>query len=243
MECKDMRKLLSPFVDDELSAHEAFMVAEHLETCAPCRREMEELKLFDERLKIAGRTSLTGMEELRAAITWRLSPWFVVRQWRGLGATVAALLFLVIGQQLFSAPSDPEATAFSNALIAEARLNVTKPFSLSWLEPRRLQDILKQEGLSAIPNLAPVGFHLEGARVCFPLSHPFVQLVYRNRNEAVALFVSHRWTRPLAGVTKKDGFTIVPLGVRAVFLVTKASLPNFRDTRQLAEEEVNALST
>jgi len=243
MDCKDIRKLLSPFVDNELSAHEAFMIAEHLEICAPCHREMEEIRRFDEQLKKAGREPQLELDDLRAAIFCRLSPWFRLRRWRGLGATAAALLFLIIGRQLFSAPSDPEATAFSDALIAEAQLNETQPFSLSWLEPQRLQDILKREGLSAIPNLAPAGFHLEGARVGYPLSHPFVQLVYRNQHEAVTLFVSHRWTRSLSGVTKKDGFTIVPLGIRAVFLVTKASLVNFTDTRQLAEEEISALST
>lgn len=243
MECKDIRKLLSPFVDNELSAHEAFTVAEHVETCAPCHYEMEELRLLDEQLKAAGRIPPTGLEDLRIAITRRLSPWFLVRQWRSVGATAAALFFLVIGSQLFSAPSDPEATAFSNALIAETQLNETQPFSLPWLEPQRIQDVLQREGLSAIPNLAPAGFHLEGVRICYPLSHTFVQLVYRNRNEAVTLFVSHRWTRSLSGVTKKDGFTIVPLGIRAVFLVTKESLTNFTDTRQLAEEEISVLST
>jgi anti-sigma factor RsiW len=243
MECKDIRKLLSPFVDNELSAHEAFMVAEHLEICAPCHREMEDIRRFDEQLKTAGRAPASGIEDLRAAITWRLSPWFWVRQWRGVGATVAALFFLVIGRQLFSAPSDPEATAFSEALIAEMQMNTSQLFSLAWLDPQSMHDVLKQEGLVEIPNLAPAGFHLEGARICYPLSHPFVQLVYRNRNEEVTLFVSRRWTRPLSGITKRDGFTIVPLGIRAVFLVTKDSLVNFTDTRELAEEEISALST
>lgn len=243
MDCKDIRKLLSPFVDNELSAHEAFTVAEHVEICAPCHREMEDLRRLDEQLKEAGRAPLEGLEDLRIAILRRLSPWFLVRQWRSVGAAAAALFFLIIGPQLFSAPSDPEATAFSEALIAEIRLNETQPFSLSWLDPRRVQDIIKREGLSAIPNLAPVGFHLEGARICYPLSHTFVQLVYRNHNEEVTLFVSRRWTRSLSGITKRDGFTIVPLGIRAVFLVTKESLINFTDARQLAEEEVSALST
>lgn len=243
MECKDMRKLLSPFIDNELSAHEAFMVAEHLEGCTPCHREMEELRRFDEQLKTAGRRPLSGIEDLRDGIMWRLSPWFWVRRWRGAGAAAAALLFLVIGRQLFSAPSDPEATAFSDALIVETRLQQNEPFSLSWLEPQSVQDILKQEGLGAIPNLAPAGFHLEGARVCYPLSHPFVQLVYRNRNEEVMLFVSRRWTRSLSGTIEREGFTIVPLGVRAVFLVTKESLVNFADTRELAEEEIGALTS
>jgi hypothetical protein len=94
-----------------------------------------------------------------------------------------------------------------------------------------------------VPQLAPVGFDMEWGGNCFPLLHPFIQLVYRNRNEEVTMFVSRRWTRSLSGVTKYDGFTIVPLGIRAVFLVTKESLGNFTDTRELAEEEISALST
>jgi anti-sigma factor RsiW len=243
MDCKDIQKLLTPFVDNELSAHESFMVAEHVETCSPCHREMEDMRRFDDQLRAAGRVPLPRVEELRAAITWRLSPWFLVRRWRSVGAAAAALFFLVIGKQIFSAPADPEATAFSEALVAEMRLTVANPFSLSWLDPQSVQDILKQEGLAETPNLAPVGFHLEGARICYPLSHPFLQLMYRNRSEEVTLFVSRRWTRSLSGLTKKDGFTIVPLGLRAVFLVTKESLLNFVDLRDLAEEEISALST
>jgi len=91
--------------------------------------------------------------------------------------------------------------------------------------------------------LAPAGFHLEGARLCNPLSYMFLQLVYRNRNEEVSLFVSKRWTRPFSGVVKREGFTIVPLGIRAVYLVTKESLVNFADMRELAQEEIDALST
>jgi anti-sigma factor RsiW len=243
MECKDIRKLLSPFVDNELSALEAFSVAEHLEECAPCQRELETLRKFDERLKVAGQAPIEGIEELRATLLTIFSPWAWARRWRGVGAAAAVLLFLVVGRQLFSAPSDPEATAFGDAIVAEIHLNATQPFSLPWLDPQSLREVLRQEGLSDIPNLAPVGFHLEGGRVCYPLSHLFLQLVYRNRNEEVSLFISRRWHRSLSGIRKQDGLTIVPLGMRAVFLVTKESLENFADTRDLAEEEISALSS
>jgi len=243
MECKDIRRLVSPFIDNELGAHDAFTVAEHLEDCTACQREMEELRRFDEQLRVAGRVSVDGAEELRGIIVAMLSPWAWVRRWRGAGVAAAVLLFLVVGRQLFSAPSDPEATAFSEALIAEVQLNATEPFSLPWLDPQSLRDVLRQEGLTELPNLALAGFHLEGARVCYPLSHLFVQLVYRNRSEEISLFISRRWTRSLSGIRKQDGFTVVPLGIRAVFLVTKESLENFSDTRQLAEVEISALST
>jgi hypothetical protein len=201
------------------------------------------LRRFDERLRVAGHAPIEGVDEVRATILTTLSPWSWVRRWRGVGAAAAVLLFLVVGRQLFSAPSDPEATAFSEALIAEMQLNTTQPFSLAWLDPQSTQDVLRQEGLESLPNLGPAGFHLEGARVCYPLGRVFVQLVYRSRHEEVSLFVSRRWTRPLSGMSKREGFTIVPLGLRAVFLVSKESLENFADVHQLAEEEVSALST
>ena len=243
MECKEFQKLLSPFIDNELGAHDAFMVAEHLEVCIPCHREMETLRRFDERLKMAGRLPVEGIEEFRLRTLDLISPWGWVRRWRGLGAAAAVFLFLIVGRQLFSAPSDPETTAFSESLISEVQLNINQPFLLPWLDPHSLQNVLRQEGLKEIPNLAPAGFHLEGGRVCNPLGRSFIQLVYRSRNEEVSLFVSRRWDRPFSGIVKRDGFTIVPLGIRAVFLVTRDSLPNFVDTRQLAEEEINALSS
>ncbi|MCS6927586.1 MAG: zf-HC2 domain-containing protein, partial [Candidatus Binatia bacterium] len=153
MECKDMRKLLSPFIDNELSAQEAFTVAEHLEGCLSCQREMEALRSIDARLREAGRIPLAGLEELRADILAALSPWLWIRRWRGIGVAAVALLFLVVGPQLFSAPADPEAEAFSKALITEVQLNTTQPFSLSWLDPQSLHHVLRREGLSELPSL------------------------------------------------------------------------------------------
>src|SRR5215203_3207901 len=115
---------------------------------------------------------------------------------------------------------------WTTTLFCAVQLNINQPFSLPWLDPQSLQNVLRQEGLNEIPNLAPAGFHFEGGRVCNPLSRSFIQLVYRNRNEEISLFVSRRWDRPFSGTIKREGFTIVPLGIRAVFLVTKDSLPN-----------------
>jgi hypothetical protein len=204
---------------------------------------METLRRFDEQLKTVGQRPLEGMEDFRLRILNFISPWAWARRWRGLSAAAAVLMFLVVGPQLFSASSDPETTAFSESLITEVQLNISQPFSLMWLDPQSLQKVLQQEGLQEVPNLAPAGFHFEGGRVCNPLSRPFLQLTYRNSNEEIFLFVSRRWDRPFSGTVKRDGFTIVPLGIRAVFLVTKDSLPNFIDARQVAEEEINALSS
>ena len=98
MECKDIRKLLSPFIDNELGAQDTFTVAEHLDECAPCQREMEALRRFDERLRVAGHAPLEGIDEVRANILALFSPWTWARRWRGVGAAAAVLLFLVVGR-------------------------------------------------------------------------------------------------------------------------------------------------
>ncbi len=51
MDCKDIQKLLSPFIDNELGAQDSFAVAEHLETCPSCLHEMEAMRDLDEQLK------------------------------------------------------------------------------------------------------------------------------------------------------------------------------------------------
>ena len=246
MECREIQKLLSPFIDNELGARDTFTVAEHIDVCTTCHTEMQTLQQLDERLQTAGRALPKGQEnidELREHILSLFAPWAWVRRWRGVGVAAAALLFLVIGQQLFSAPYDPEARAFSNALVNEMRLNDTSMFSLAWLDTTHLDDVLHQESLTDLPNLSPAGFHLVRARVSRPLKQVFVQLVYQRRNEEVSIFVSRRWKRSLAGMRQQDGYTISPLGIRAVFLVSQDALPDFADVYQLAEEEINALST
>ena len=121
MECKDIQKLLSPFIDNELGAQDAFAVAEHLDTCPSCLREMEAMRDLDEQLKQIGWTPIEGTEEMHARILESISPLPLIRRWRIAGIAAAVLLSLVVGRQIFSAPSDPETTAFSEALIAEVQ--------------------------------------------------------------------------------------------------------------------------
>src|SRR4051812_16715459 len=112
MECKDIQKLLSPFVDNELGAQDAFTVAEHLEVCSVCLREMEVIREIDAQLKQVGQTPIDGVEELRTRIFAAISPIPWIRRWCVAGIAAAVLFSLVVGRQLFSAPADPETAAF-----------------------------------------------------------------------------------------------------------------------------------
>lgn len=245
MECREVQKLLIPFADNELGVHDSFTVAEHLEQCPTCLRDFEVQRELDNALRAAGQAPLEGVEEFRQVLRERLvrKPWF--HRWLSLGAAAAVVLLLTLGHQIFSADSaDLEASAFCLALVADVQKNLGQPSALPWR--RDIQDIqllLRREGLTAIPNLSPAGLHLDRARVSRPLGYTFVHLIYRRGREEISLFVSRRWSRPLIIPWTGEGLSIIPLGMRAVFLATPGSLADLSEIRQLAEEEVDTLTT
>ncbi|MCG0278935.1 MAG: zf-HC2 domain-containing protein, partial [Thermanaeromonas sp.] len=51
MRCRQARKMLSPYIDDELSDAERAALEEHLNSCEACRSELEALKRISEGLK------------------------------------------------------------------------------------------------------------------------------------------------------------------------------------------------
>lgn len=51
MKCRQAKKLLSPYIDDELSDAERAALEEHLESCEACRSELEALKKISESLR------------------------------------------------------------------------------------------------------------------------------------------------------------------------------------------------
>jgi hypothetical protein len=243
MECREVQKLLIPFADNELDVHNSFTVAEHLDQCPTCLRDFEVQRKLDNALRAVGQTPLEGVEEFRQVLRQRLvrKPW--PRRWLGLGIAAVAVLLLTMGHQNFSADSaGPEASAFCLALVAEQK-NAGQLLTLPWLrDPEKIRDLLRREGLMDIPNLGPAGFHLDRARVSRPLGYTFIRLVYHRGRQEICLFVSRRWSRPLIVPWTGEGLSIIPLGVRAVFLAVPGSLPDLTEVRQLAEEEVNTLT-
>ena len=74
MDCKDAHKLLSPFLDNELSARDTFPVAEHLDVCPACQQELAAMQQLDTRLREAGHRPVGGTDELRASVMALCSP-------------------------------------------------------------------------------------------------------------------------------------------------------------------------
>lgn len=100
MNCADAKKLLHPYLDEELDAPSAIAVAEHLQQCARCAAELERHKAASGLIKAAMRPEPGAAVDLSAMrrmleIEHRPAEATHRRRWFALGApalTVAALL-------------------------------------------------------------------------------------------------------------------------------------------------------
>lgn len=209
MNCHEAERLLDAYVDGELGPDDMASIAEHLETCAECRRRLEEREALgrlvralpyyevspDLRTKVAGtRQSLRRsrvaprMTALAAAAVLVLAvgsivsfrAWWTTRSTSALADQIARRhVSAMAGQHLVDVPSSDQHTV--------------KP----WFQG-------KLDFSPIVVDLAPAGFPLVGGRLDSIDGRSVAALVYTRRLHVINLFI---WPTD-AGVTTIDTRTI-----------------------------------
>lgn len=160
MSCKIYREMLHSYINDELNALEATAVSEHLEACAACSKEVEEIK----RLKVVAAAikpeiiPISGLKEnIMSAIklTKKMRPAaYDVKVLGRLGASLVACGMLVMVLNFTSLGSNLEARSDKmNYDMQDIGQRITQPMALI------------NEGLidmsSKLVNLNGITFRLE----------------------------------------------------------------------------------
>ncbi len=96
MICRNVREVLSAYLDDQLSASEALAIAAHLESCASCRDELEGL-LFTSRL-VSSLALPTLSVDLASTVVARASASSWSKGWKSLQTAFSARRAFVAGQ-------------------------------------------------------------------------------------------------------------------------------------------------
>ena len=108
MDCKQVRRLISPYLDSELSRSETFEVCEHLRQCPDCAARFEQERVAEELIR--ERLLRTRMPEplwdrIQRKLTRRgLAPW---NRYAWTLATAAALLLVALGVGLWNLRTGP----------------------------------------------------------------------------------------------------------------------------------------
>jgi len=209
MKCQDARRLLSPYLDSELSGQEAFGVSRHLEQCVACARRFE----AEERLEhaiveaIAPRSECPG-DYIAAIQGGTLRP----RRRQAVRLMVIAALLIAVGgliTLLLRTRDQPATLAASLLRMHHEVLSGTE------LPHATVRDLAGAERFFAdrnVPVRFPPWLDVRGVRLCALGGEPLALLFARDGGREVSVFAgSERLLRPFDQERQRlvDGARIV----------------------------------
>jgi anti-sigma factor RsiW len=206
--CREIEPLLTPYVDQEATAAQRSLVAEHLQGCSTCRARAEAETRGRSVLRA---TSSTLREEAPARLVARCRPparvaaagwlqWRLVPSTRGLAMAAAALL--IVTSVLFTFGGS------SRVLAAGLALDHLKCFALFERSSAQTDAAALSRQLHVdygwrltVPTSSPtLKLQLVGGRRCFSTDGRVAHILYRHDGRPLSLFVMPNVMRGAAEV-------------------------------------------
>ena len=206
--CEEIRPLLYPWLDDELEAERAALVAAHLDACPECERRAAAERRFLERVGEGGRE--TAPEGLRARIEAILdsgkapghhAPTAIPggpgrRRWLVPAIAAAAVLLLLVSRPWGEAPAPARAASFAADFDAHAAAAPSeKPFS---------------EGVQAPAPPGLPGARLAGLSECIIDGSAYAHYTFQIGDRLVSIFLPlEDAVLPAPGSARAGGTSVV----------------------------------
>ena len=242
MNCDDVRALLGPFLDDEIADPLLCRrVADHIEACKACSKELEALSAVRRSLREAPprfeapaglRAKIEAAAGMKAPPTpsKRKRKTWVLFPVGALAAALALILFL----------TDRTSGRIEDDLVADhvRSLQADHLFDVASTDQHTVKPWFqgKLDFSPAVPQLADQGFPLVGGRLDYVNKRPAAALVYRRNKHVINVLV----TKPMdggasSGVEDRDGYHVLHwaaggLDYWAISDVNPADLIEFKDS-------------
>lgn len=201
MTCEESRKLIDPYLDQEVDPTQQEAMRKHLEGCAGCRKAVEEQRALSQAIREGYEPS-----QVPASLRRQIHQATVDRPkrggfWLGTAFGAAAVLLFVFLWPKATVPAEDLVNRHIQAMagrlidVASSDRHTVKP----WFQG-------KIDFSPEIPDLASQGFPLVGGRLDRIFNRPTATLVYRRRAHIINVFVSAGETR--AGEGDLRGFHV-----------------------------------
>lgn len=198
IDCGEVRELLNPYADDELTTAEREAVRKHIDCCADCRKAFDNLQALTSRLRAVG--TLAMPLDLRSRVQASIdrtargnAPTAAWRKYGMLAASHAAVAMLcaaitmwLVGRQ------DLQATMTRDLVASHVRSILAGPLvQVASSDTHTLKPwlVTKVPFAADVIDLTGQGFPLRGARVEYVLGQSAAALVYERRNHRINVLV------------------------------------------------------
>lgn len=255
-ECRELERLLAPYIDGETDARQRASVDDHLGACPPCRDRVAAERLARDVVRARrGDLRSCAPDGLRARCAAQrpaagVTPIASRRPFLGRRAIVplslaATLLIAVAGVFLFGLGNPVE------ALAAQLTVDHVKCFELTAEEkvadaPAAVRRWSEARGwtIGVPPSDESVGLELVGVRRCFSSDGTTAHLMYRWRHEPLSVYIVPRTFRG-AGTAQRlveklgHGAVIWSDGSRTYLVMTRGRPADFDTVVRYIRARVN----
>lgn len=205
MNCEDYRELLVALQDGELTPSEVTMVQSHLEQCAVCRTELEEIRTFSGEIRHATALFRDASHRIQSTIRpEKLSQRnrFIRPAWIGIAAAL-----VVIAVIFYLRLSDADAEKMADWGVQHYAL-VDQTHPVAGDAETVKQWFLQHHNLSVVPPARIDYSHLSGCKVA-ELNSQQVPLLRLEEKPVKAVFIlPDRSLRFSSNSISKDGFHV-----------------------------------
>jgi anti-sigma factor RsiW len=192
MTCHDVSAVIDAYLDGELGVVEATDVVRHLDTCASCRRQLDERKALSSLLRRM--PYYEAPTQLATAVTHteqRLSSRRRVRQWLAAAAVIVLAAGTIEGFR--SVRRAQETSALADAVIARHIEALASPplIQVTSSDQHTVKPWFqgKLDFSPPVPDLTAAGFDLVGGRLDRVNGRTTAVLVYKRRLHIIHVFV------------------------------------------------------
>jgi anti-sigma factor RsiW len=190
MTCHEVAGLIDAYVDDELSPDESTLVGNHVESCATCRRQLEEREALRRLLRTLPYHSAPG--SLQATVL--RTPAHARARTRVVMWSAAAVLLVSVAGAGFSAwRSGRDTSLIAEAVVARHinGLATDHLFDVRSSDQHTVKPWFqgKLDFSPPVPDLSAAGFPLVGGRVDMIDSRSVVALAYQRRLHVITAFI------------------------------------------------------
>jgi anti-sigma factor RsiW len=192
--CREVHRLVTPYVDAEASSSEQDAVERHIRRCPACQRRVAAERTAREALKRHCHSALVEGPAAPAALRAKLASLppeaaIIGRTWRQLA--LAAVLVLACGLALLAILTQSSTTVLAAQLAADHIKCFFTTADRGGLDPARVGELLRARyGLDVpVPPGSPViSLRLVGVRRCLSAEGRTAHLLYSWKGESVSLY-------------------------------------------------------